>query len=273
MDPTRFKQRLNNNECIIGLAVSYAAPGIIETVGRMWDFLWLDGQHGQISQDQMLHMVRTADMIGVDSLVRVPGHEAGIVGPYADMAPSALMIPMINTADDAAAAVDAAKFPPLGSRSYGGRRPIDMADRNYYRTKEPLLVAQIETPQALENIHSIAHTDGIDALMLGPDDFKTNLGLAINSPMLETPVLLDALKAVVDAAREAGKKAACIAPTAELAKHTLELGYRIFIGGGDFLFLREGSEKRMQMLREVLGIDGSKNTRGSASRAAGNHLY
>ena len=255
MDPTRIRQRLKNDECMIGLAINYPAEGIIETIGRMWDFLWLDGQHGQIAQDQMLSLVRTADMINVDSLVRVPGREPGIIGPYADMTPSALMIPMINTPEDAIAAVDAARFPPLGSRSFGGRRPIDMMDRYYYRGKEPVLVAQIETPTALKNIDAIAQTDGIDVLMLGPDDFKTNLGLAINSPLLETPVLLDALKKVVDVARNAGKQAACITPTPEMAQHALELGYRIFIGGADFLFLRDGSQDRASMLRQTLGIN------------------
>ena len=88
----------------------------------MWDFLWLVGQHGQISQDQMLSLVRTADLICVDSLVRIPGREFGVVGPYTDMAPSALMIPMINTVEQAQAAVAAASFPPRGSPSSGGRR-------------------------------------------------------------------------------------------------------------------------------------------------------
>ncbi len=255
MEPTRFKQRLNNNESMIGLAINYPAAGIIETIGRMWDFLWLDGQHGQLSYDSMLSLVRTADLVGVDTLLRVPGHEFGIIGPYADMMPSALMIPMINTADQAAAAVDAAKFPPLGSRSFGGRRPIDMMDRTFYRDKEPIIVAQIETPEAVENVNAITQTEGIDVLMLGPDDFKVQLGLSINAPILETPVLMDALETVAVAAREAGKAAACIAPTAELARHAASLGYRLFIGGADSRLLFEGSCDRKSMLRETLGLD------------------
>ena len=71
MEPTRFKQRLQNNERLIGLAINYPAPGIIETVGHMWDFLWLDGQHGQISYDSMISLVRTADMVGVDTLPKI----------------------------------------------------------------------------------------------------------------------------------------------------------------------------------------------------------
>ncbi len=255
MEPTRFKQRLKNEERLIGFAINYPAAGIIETIGRMWDFLWLDGQHGQISYDSMISLVRTADLVGVDTLLRVPGHENGIVGPYADMMPTALMIPMINTTEDAAAAVDVTKFPPLGTRSFGGRRPIDMTDRSYYRDKEPLVVAQIETPEAVKNVHAIAQTEGIDVLMLGPDDFKIHLGISINSPIFETPVLLNALQAVAVAARDAGKAAICITPTPELTSYAAGLGYQLFIGGGDSRLLYDSSHDRKTMLRQTLGLD------------------
>ena len=121
------------------------------------------------------------------------------------------------------------------------------------------MVAQIETLHLLQNIRAIAQTDGIDMLMLGPDDFRINLGLAINSPLLETPVLLEAQKTVVKTAREAGKLAACITPTPEMAQLALELGCSLFIGGADLLFLRDGSEHLAKMLRQTLGLDNSNS--------------
>ena len=142
-----------------GFAINYPAPGIIENIGSDWDFLWLDGQHGQIFPEQMLSMIRAAELLQVDTLLRVPGHEPGVVGPYADMLPTALMIPMINTAAEARQIVRATRFAPQGSRSFGGRRPVDRAGREYYRTTEPVLVAQIETAEGLSNVDSIAQTD------------------------------------------------------------------------------------------------------------------
>ncbi len=252
MDPARLRQRLKNGEPMIGLSVNYPAAGILETIGRMWDFVWLDGQHGQISQDAMLSMVRTADLVGIDSVVRVPGSEGGIVGPYADMMPSALMIPMVDTPADAAAVVQATRFPPLGSRSFGGRRPIDIWTREYFHDKEPVVVAQIETPAAMENVDAIAATEGIDVLMLGPDDFKTRLGLPIDAPLLETPALADALRRVAEAALGAGKAAACIAPTAETIRYAMSLGYRLLVGTSDVGLLREGSRLRADLLRKAI---------------------
>ena len=106
--------------------------------------------------------------MGVDTLLRVPGREFGVVGPFADMAPSAILIPMVNTPDDAAEVVRALRFPPRGNRSFGSRRAVDLYSRDYYLESEPLLVAQLETPQAVENAHAIAETDGIDGTDVRP---------------------------------------------------------------------------------------------------------
>ena len=257
MDPTEFTQRLQNDEIMIGFSVNYPTPGILENIGSMWDFLWLDGQHGQLSYDSMLSLVRTADLMGTDTLARVPSPEQGIIGLYADIMPTGLMVPMVNTAEAAAAIVNAAKFPPLGTRSFGGRRPIDLKDRTYYRNKEPIIVAQIETPEAVKNALAIAKTDGIDVLMLGPDDIRVHLGLSIDAPMLETPVLLEALETVVTAARTAGKSAACITPTREMVNHAMGLGYRLFIGGSDAQILNRRSFELMTMMKETIKAEQS----------------
>ena len=135
-----------------------------------------------------------------------------------------------------------------------------MMGRTFYRDKEPVVVAQIETAEAVGNAHGIAQTDGIDVLMLGPDDLKIDMGMAISSPILETPALLDALKTVAEAAREAGKAAACIAPTPEMVRHALDLGFQLFIAGSDAHLLREGSSRQAEVLARALGREGEKPT-------------
>ena len=143
----------------------------------MWDFLWIDGQHGPFSYDSALTAVRTTDLVGTDSLLRVPGQEHSLLGLYADMLPSAMMVPVVNTPEQAKAVVDATRFPPLGNRSYGGRRPIDFLGRDYYMGEGLVLVLQIETPEAVENAAAIAALEGVDALFLGADDLKIQLGV------------------------------------------------------------------------------------------------
>src|SRR5690606_8595907 len=98
-----------------GLANMYPCAGIIEGMCGGWDFVWIDGQHGQMAYDATLHAVRAADAAGIQALVRVPGHEYGILGPVADMAPAAIMVPMIDTPEQAKTVTKALCFPPIGN--------------------------------------------------------------------------------------------------------------------------------------------------------------
>lgn len=253
MNPQDLRQRLARGEKLVGFAVTYPAPGILETIGRDWDFVWIDAQHGQISYHEAMQLVRTADFLGLDTLLRVPGREFGVVGPFADMAPAAIMMPMVDTPADAAEAVRVSRFPPLGTRSFGGRRAVDLHSRDYYLRSEPVLVAQLETPLAIENARKIAETDGIDGLMFGPDDFKVGLGINISSALLETPVLKEALQKTAEAATAAGKFAVAITPTPEMVDYAKELGFQLFIGGSDSHFLRATSNSQSTMLRAHVG--------------------
>ena len=241
MDPTRLRKALEDGKVLLGLQNNYPSAAIIETIGALWDFVWIDGQHGQFSYDNALASVRMADLVGVDSLLRVPGQEYGVIGLHADMFPSALMVPMVNCAEDAAAVVDASRFPPLGNRSYGGRRPIDVVGRNYYQDHEPLLVVQIETPEAVGNVVDIAATEGVDAVFLGTDDLKIQMGLSVDTPILESEAILDALAQVARAAKDTGKAAGCVAPHPDLFKRCVGLGYQLVVAGSDRVFLGDAS--------------------------------
>lgn len=247
-----FRERLARGERLLGFSLVFPAAGIVECAARGWDFLWIDGQHGQLSYDQCLEAVRAADGIGVQTLLRVPSHDPGTIGQYADLMCSALMVPVVNNASEAAAVVDAACFPPLGNRSYGGRRPIDLYGRDYYRNHRPLLVCQIETPEAVENVDDIIATDGVDALMIGAEDLKIQLGLSVNMPTLESEPVIEALEHVARAARAAGKFAGCVAPTPTMLQRCTALGYQFLTGGSDVGLLRTAAAAQLATLRQAL---------------------
>ena len=252
MEPSRFRQRLADGEVLLGLANGHSAPSIIESIGRGWDFVWIDGQHGPYSYEAALSCVRAADAVGVDTLLRPPSQESGLLGMYADLLPSALMVPIVNDASQAKAVVDALRFPPRGNRSYGGRRPIDFLGRDYYLGPGLLLVCQIETPEAVRHAEEIITTDGVDALFLGADDLKVQLGIPVNTPNLESEPIAEATRRVAQAARKAGKFAGCIAVSPQTVKRCVEFGYQIIVGGADVAFLRAASAERLEVLRPVL---------------------
>jgi len=252
MQPSAIRQRLANGEQLLGFCQCYPAAGIIECIACDWDFVWIDCQHGQFSYDRALEAVRTADSLGIGSLVRVPSREPGVLGQYADLACSGLMVPVVNNSRQAEEIVDATRFPPVGNRSYGGRRPIDLMGRDYYRNDPPLLVCQIETREAAEHAPEIAAVDGVDALLIGTDDLKMQLGLSVNSPTLETEPIVEAMERVASAARAAGKFAGCVAPSPDLLEPCVAMGYQLLIGGSDVSFLRSAASAQLKRLRQVL---------------------
>jgi len=253
MRPNRLLETLRAGGTVVGLFQTYPAPGIIEGMCRGWDFVWVDGQHGEFSYDSILHAVQAASATGVESLIRTPGHEPGMLGLYADLGPAAVMVPMVENRTQAEAIVSALRFPPLGNRSYGGRRVVDLDGREYYRERELMVLAQIETPESVENAADIIGTEGIDALFFGPDDMKCRMGLPIDTPLVESEQLMEALRETGRAATAAGRICGGIATSSELARVYLDAGCRLLVSGADIVFLREGAARALTMIRGAIG--------------------
>lgn len=237
----------------LGLVVMYPAPGIVERIGPDWDWLWLDGQHGQIGYADMLALVRACDLVQRPAFVRVPGHEAGNIGLALDMGATGVIVPCVDTPEQARALVAAAKFPPLGERSYGGRRPIDLHGRLYAHTAntDTLLVTQIETPRAIENVEAIAAVPGVDALFLGPDDIMLRRGYKMDAPRTRETLWGD-MTAVMDACHKHGKFGVMVGVGAEMLKLSLEAGFNLIVSGGDVPFLANGSKQAAGEARAFL---------------------
>jgi 4-hydroxy-2-oxoheptanedioate aldolase len=227
-----------------GLCVMYPAPGVVERIGPDWDWIWLDGQHGQIDRGEMLALVRACDLIDRPAFVRVAGHEAGPIGLALDMGAAAVIVPCVDTPEQALALVAAAKFPPVGNRSYGGRRPIDRHGRGYAATanEETLLVVQIESPLAVQNADHIAAVPGVDALFLGPDDIMLRRGYTMDTPRCDATLGTD-MRAVIAACTRHGKRAVTVGIGEEMMSLCLRTGFHLIVGGSDVAFLAQGSRQ------------------------------
>ena len=237
----------------LGLCIMYPAPGIIERIGPDWDWIWIDGQHGELGYNDTLAAVRACNLIRRPAIVRVPGHDPGAIGKALDMAADGVMVPMVDDPEQARQVVQAAKFPPLGARSYGGRRPIDLTDRGYANQgrAQPLLICQIETPLALENADAIAGVEGVDVILFGADDLCLRSGL----PMDKTPpegCCDDARRTVAEAAGTHGKIAGGVFPSVAALRSAVKLGYRLIVGCADVGLLAAGSEDAVRPLRDCL---------------------
>lgn len=233
----------------------YPAPGILERVGPDWDWIWLDGQHGQLGgYTEMLAMVRACHLIGRPAFVRVPSQEAGAIGLVLDMNVAGVIVPLVDSVAEARAVVRAAKFPPEGNRSYGGRRPIDFLGRSYHATanRDQKLICQIESDAALDAAGEIAALDGVDGLFLGPDDLMLRRGLSMEAPR-DREEMKECLGRVVAACDRHGKAAFTVAVGDEMVALCAELGVRYMVCGGDVGFLASASREASARARAVAG--------------------
>jgi len=167
-------------------------------------YVCCDNQHGLIDYAATVPMIQAIIAGGSNPIARAPWNEPGIIGKLLDAGAQGVIVPMVNSADEAKAAVDACNYPPLGARSWG---PAGAAPRlpNYFTASHDQVatIVMVETAQALANVDEIVHTEGVDAVYVGPADLSISLGLAPGNND-DDPTFVEALEAIVAACRNAG---------------------------------------------------------------------
>ncbi len=254
---------------MIGLCVMYPSPGVVERIGPDWDWIWIDGQHGQIgTYTDQLAMVRAANFIGKKAFIRVAGHESGPISVALDMAADGVIVPQVETAEEARRLVHSAKFPPIGERSYGARRSIDLGGRLFVTTANATteLICQIESPEAVERAEEIASVPGVDGLFLGPDDYMLRKGFPMDHPR-SVESLGDALEKVCKACHKHGKKAMAVGYGEGILELCIQLGYDYIVGGVDVAFLAKASQDASAHFRQRIDASpvGSEVKTGSTA--------
>ena len=246
-----LRDRLKKKDLLLGFCNMYPASGLLERVGRDWDWIWIDGQHGEHNYDSIIAAVKACELINRPSVVRVPGHDYGIIGRVLDMCTNGIMIPMVDNVDQARDIVKAVKFPPIGQRSYGGRRPIDLYGRAYAHTanEDVVLIVQIETKEGLSNVEEITALPGIDVVFFSPDDMSMQYGLPMDKPRPED--LFDKKMARVAAlADKFGKIAGTVVSSPQILQKVIKMGYKLCVSSGDVSLLANGSKHAHSLMYE-----------------------
>lgn len=250
----------------LGFCSMYSTPGLIERIGQDWDWCWIDLQHGEWGAHDVVQAVRACNLAGIFALIRVPGHDVTLIGKILDTACHAVMVPMIENAQQAETVVSATRFAPRGRRSYGGRRPVDLYGRAYSHPDQPqpLTVCQIESPAAVEQADAIAAIDGVDALFFGPDDMAVARGMPMDKPR-PAGCFDAAMKTVAAAAKKHGKTAGGIFREPAALRQALDLGYRLIVCSGDVPLLTVNSQAAARDARAALGGKAVRVSGGPAS--------
>jgi len=235
-----FKDSVQQSGCWLNLF----EPAIGELVGLCgYDYALIDMEHSPVSLDRVIPMIRAVQLGGAKALVRAPEKAPVWVGRLMDAGADGAMIPMVNTAEEAQALAAAALYAPQGTRgmaagivrgsNYGKRTEAYLKD---YR-KRFLLMAQIETRQAVDSAQSIVDVDGIDCIFFGPFDLAGSLGHRGEPDHKDTR---KAIRSVMKMAKASGKPVATLPSPANGAK-------KLVFSGSDLGMLRDAMSSDVEL--------------------------
>ena len=239
-----LKLKLNANQLTIGTWVTISSPKIIEILANYnFDWICIDIEHNFFNNESITNLIRTIQSFDIAALVRVDDNEPVIIKKCLDSGADGLIIPMVNTPEEAKNAVSYSYYANAGNRGVGLSRAQNYGlSFNSYKDwlKENLvIIAQIEHYQGIENLEEIVDVEGIDAVFIGPNDLSSSLGFPGE---LDHPEMVKQLKTF----REVCKKKKVpfgehlIYPKLEDLRKLIDDGLKFIVYGVDFNFLIRG---------------------------------
>jgi 4-hydroxy-2-oxoheptanedioate aldolase len=243
---TSFKDRLAaDGPVLLGLWQALANNYTADICARAgFDWLLFDGEHSPNTAQTLLGQLQAVAPFPAEPIARVPSGDPVLIKQYLDIGFTTLLVPMVDTAEQAASIVSASRYPPHGIRgvaSATARVTGFGTDAAYLKeaAERITLIVQIESRAALENIDAIAATPGVDALFIGPADLSASLGHLGNPTHPEVQEAIAHAKARIDAA---GKPAGIFALSPNDAKRRMVDRFRFISIGTDIGLLLKGAQ-------------------------------
>lgn len=234
-----FRDRTTAGAPLVGTFAEIPHPVAIEVMALTKpDFICIDWEHGQIARDQIENLVRASDVNGVPAMVRVPGHAPEEIAAALDSGARGILVPRVSTAAQAAAAVKASRYPPLGERGVGPGRATGYGYRIFDHLAEAnaanVVAVQVETAQGLANADAIAATEGVDVVFVGPGD----LSVSLDAYRPEDAARLGkAVEKIIRIALRRGKAAGIFCGRPQDVSRWAATGASFFILASDTMFL------------------------------------
>jgi len=246
-----FRARLKRREKLLGTMVTLASAASAEVLASLeFDWLFLDAEHGPLETRELNEILqavghRTACIVRVPEAAELPIKRALDLGAHG------IVVPQVNTADQAADVVRWARYAPEGARGVGLARAhgYGLKFREYLSAanREISVIVQAEHARAVENIDAIVRVPGVDAVLLGPYDLSASLG---KMGQIDDPAVIAAIDRVTDACRAVGMPLGYFGVTAAAVRPYVERGYTLIVAGVDTLYLANGAKALLEELRE-----------------------
>lgn len=256
MDKAGFLEKAaKDGRMAIGGHVFLTDPSISEALASFgYDFLWIDAEHGPFDKERLLAHIVAANGAGAAAVVRVAANDPSIIKPVLEMGVDGLIVPMVCTAEEARRAVAACRYPPAGIRGFGPRRanrygaiPMDEylagADRSF------LKIVQIEHVEAVRNLGEILAVEGLDAVIIGPNDLSASVG---KLGKLRDPEVVSLYDEIVSTCKRAGKPCGVSIGPADRAfiAEWIARGVDFISCGDDISFMALGAAQTIHFINE-----------------------
>lgn len=250
-----IRERALSGETVLGAMIfEFFVPGIPQILrGSGAEFAIYDMEHGGLELETFKMLAAASRGTEVVPLVRVPIGEYHFIARALDVGAQEIMVPMVETVEQAREIVVSARYPPRGRRgaafgfAHDNYEPGDPRLKIDLANERNLVIAQIETEKGLAAVEGIAAIEGIDCLWLGHFDLSSSLGIP---GQFETPIFIDAVARIVAAGRSHGKALGFMAADAAAAKRYRTLGFNIIASGTDQALLSAGVRNVLQAAGE-----------------------
>jgi 2-keto-3-deoxy-L-rhamnonate aldolase RhmA len=248
------REKLRSGKPAIGCFMGLGSPAVAELLAHAgFDYLVIETEHNALDTAQMQEMLMAMNGTDTIPLVRIPSANPVFIQRALDIGAMGIVVPLVRTAEEARAIVRATRYPPEGSRSFGGLRASHFTFDNqdyFYRANDNLLVVLIlETKEAVENIEEIAAVPGIDVLMFGYFDLCLSYGLdPMKQPFKQIDEITDK---VVELTRGTPVTVGLTGNTPETMKALIERDIRFIAYGPDYALLANAVKPGIAAFREL----------------------
>ncbi len=251
-----LKIKLKKNELTIGSWITLGSTNIPEIMAQSgFEWLTIDMEHSVITLDIAQQQIQVIESKGIVPLVRVGENNPNLIKRVMDAGACGVIVPMVNTREQAEAAVKAVKYPPIGTRGVGLARAqgygFDFDSYVATVNEESVVIVQIEHIEAVRNLEKIFSVEGVDGCIIGPYDLSGSLGVPGN---FNHPEVLAALKRVEQVCKKMNVPLGMhvIQPDYRLVIENVKKGYTFIAFSLDSLFLGTACREQLKFLREGL---------------------
>lgn len=252
----QFRERWKNGELIIGAHVFSTDASIAEALAYQgFETVWIDGEHCAFDKEGILHHIMAVKSGGAASFVRIPWNDQILAKPILEMGPDGIIFPSVSSKEQAEAAVKACMYPPKGVRGFGPRRAqkhgaISKCDYLQQVEESFLIMIQIEHVDAVNHLEEILEVEGIDLVIVGPNDLSASVGHLENTSHPEVISLYDKIEAVCK--KKHKPFGVSIGPGDELViKRWIQRGISFLSCGDEFSYLCMGSHNTLQCIKKA----------------------